>query len=98
MDSSKSTSKPISPFNWRENKEPTIFAKDPYFRPKAGGKTNSQLATQSVETRRANGDDPSKLYLIGNRKTEEERMLAYRQFGVYSRAEPSIKRSNKHEK
>ena len=88
----------LSPFNWRENKEPTIFAKDPYFRPKSGGKTTSQLATESVDTRRANGDDPSKMYLLGNHKKEEERMLAYRQFGVYSRAQPQSKKRNKHEK
>ena len=24
--------KPVSPFEWKKNKEPTIFAKDPYFR------------------------------------------------------------------
>ena len=29
---SKPTPAPLSPFEWRKNKEPTIFAKDPYFR------------------------------------------------------------------
>jgi hypothetical protein len=24
--------KPVSPFEWKKNKEPTVFAKDPYFR------------------------------------------------------------------
>ena len=24
--------KPVSPFEWWKNKEPTVFAKDPYFR------------------------------------------------------------------
>jgi hypothetical protein len=26
------TTKPVSPFEWWKNKEPTVFAKDPYFR------------------------------------------------------------------
>jgi hypothetical protein len=26
------TTKPVSPFEWKKNKEPTVFAKDPYFR------------------------------------------------------------------
>jgi hypothetical protein len=35
---------------------------------------------------------------VANRQKEEERMLAYRQFGMYSRAVPSTKQPNKHEK
>lgn len=87
-----------SPFNWRMRTEPSIFAKDPYFRPKADGKTDSQRATDTVEARRKEGIDPGTLYGIGKQnRTKEEQMLAYKQFGTYSKAIPSIKRPNKHE-
>ena len=38
---------PRSPFNWRLNKEPTIFAKDLHFRPRSNGKSNSELQSQA---------------------------------------------------
>lgn len=89
---------PNNPFNWRLRTEPSIFAKDPYFRPKADGKTDSQRATDTVEARRKQGDDPGGMYNIGkNTKAKEERLLAYKHFGTYSRATPSIKHPNKHE-
>lgn len=89
---------PRNPFNWRLRTGPSIFATDPYFKAKADGKTNSQRATDTVENRRKNGDDPSTLYGIGRTtKEKEEKMLAYKQFGIYSRAKASSKRPNKHE-
>lgn len=92
------TKDPNNPFNWRLRTEPSIFAKDPFFRAKADGKTDSQRATATVENRRKQGVDPGTLYGIGKTtKDKEEQMLAYKQFGVYSKAAPS-KKPNKHEK
>lgn len=90
---------PDSPFNWRNRTTPSIFATDPQFCPKAGGKTGSQIASESVEARRVNGIDPKAVYNVGNQTKEREaRVLAYKQFGTYSRAVPSVKKPNKHEK
>lgn len=91
---------PNNPFNWRLRTGPSIFAQDPYFRPKADGKTDSQRASDTVEARRKEGVDPGTLYGIGKpSKSKEEQMLAYKQFGTYSRAKPSsVRVPNKHEK
>jgi hypothetical protein len=90
---------PNSPFNWRNRTEPSIFATDPQFRATSTGKTGSQIASESVEARRVQGVDPKALTNIGvPTKEKVERLLAYKQFGVYSRAKPSIKKPNKHEK
>lgn len=99
MAASKSKSEPLSPFNWRENKEPTIFYKDPHFRAKGPtGRSGSQIMADWVEQRRADGFEPSVVNNLGSdTKEKEERMLAYRQFGTYSRAQPG-KKPNKHEK
>lgn len=91
---------PNSPFNWRMRKEPSMFATDPYFKMKADGKTDSQRAMDTVESRRKQGDDPGTLYGIGKpTKEKEEKLLAYKQFGTYSKAKPSsVRVPNKHEK
>ncbi len=93
-------SDPNNPFNWRMRTEPSIFAQDPQFRPKgADGKTGGQIMTEVLDKRRATGKDPGTIFGIGVQdKEKEERLLAYRQFGTYSRATPSIKKPNKHEK
>lgn len=89
---------PRSPFNWRMRTEPSIFAKDPYFRAKADGQTDSQRASATVEKRRKEGIDPGTITNLGKpSKAKEQQILAYRQFGVYSKAVPS-KKPNKHEK
>lgn len=90
---------PNSPFNWRMRTGPSIFAKDPYFRAKVDGLTDSQRVSQIVETRRLNGKIPVVVYGLGNKDTvkdKENKLLAYKQFGTYSRAQPS-KKPNKHE-
>lgn len=88
-----------NPFLWAKHPRPSIFLQDPYFRAKSDGRTDSQRATDTVEARRMNGDDPGKLYGIGALTDEKEkRLLAYKQFGTYSRATPSSKQPNKHEK
>jgi hypothetical protein len=90
---------PNSPFNWRMRKGPSIFAQDPYFRVKADGKTDSQRASDTVEARRSQGIDPGTLYGIGKQgKDKEAQILAYKHFGAYSKAHPSTKVPNKHEK
>lgn len=63
---------PNSPFHWRENPRPSIFAQDAMFRAKG--------------------------YTPDEGLTKEESLIAYKQFGIYSRAHPLSKPSlNKHE-
>ena len=91
---------PNNPFNWRMRTGPSIFAKDPYFRAKGPeGKTTSQIMTEFVEKQRANGVEPGSIPNLGKPSKEKEaRLLSYKQFGVYSKAVPSIKHPNTHEK
>ena len=91
---------PNSPFNWRMRTEPSIFAKDISFRAKGTqGKTAGQIMSEVVENRRKNGVDPGTISNLGKyTKEKEQQILAYKQFGVYSKAMPSIKKPNKHEK
>lgn len=90
-----------SPFNWRLRTGPSIFAKDVNFRPRKDGKSIGEVQTEIVESKRARGEMPGVVHGLGTKETikaREERMLAYKQFGVYSKAVPSIKHPNKHEK
>lgn len=91
---------PDSPFHWRERSTPSIFAQDHTFCPKgAKGQTAGQMQTDKIEERRANGEAVGYLHGIGQQTVEKEkRLLAYKQFGIYSKAKPSIKNPNKHEK
>lgn len=59
-----------NPFNWRERREPSIFASDLYFRPK-----QTKLSQDE----------------------REKQLTDYKQFGVYSKAQPG-KRDNKHDR
>ncbi len=89
---------PNSPFNWYLRTKPSIFAEDPYFRPKGLEKrTSSQIMTDYVEKKRAEGVEPGSIVGLGKiTKEKEERLLAYKQFGTYAKAVPS-KKPNKHE-
>lgn len=93
---------PNSPFNWRMRTEPSIFAKDPQFRPKGtDGKSSGQIMSDYVERKRAQGEEVGTIHGLGGRAISKERereLLAYKQFGIYSQAKPSIKKPNKHEK
>lgn len=92
---------PDSPFHWRERTEPSIFAADPTFMAKGmTGKSGSQLATDVVEEKRKEGKMHGSIPNLGSRsKQKEEQLLAYKQFGIYSRAKPNVKPSlNKYEK
>lgn len=86
-----------NPFNWRLRTGPSIFAQDAYFRPKADGKTDSQRASDVVEAKKVNGKAPPVVYGLGKKEREKD-LLAYKHFGVYSKAGPSTKKPNKHEK
>ena len=94
----KCTCSEHSPFLWYKSPRPSIFAQNSYFKPRGDtGKTTGQLATDSVENRRAKGEEVG--YMKGMSRKWEEEILSYRVFGVYSRATSSIKPSkNKHEK
>lgn len=90
------TKDPNSPFNWRMRTEPSIFAQDPYFKPKSDGKTDSQRASDIVEAKKVNGKAPPVVHGL-SRKQQTDKLLEYKQFGTYSRAQPG-KQANKHEK
>lgn len=88
-----------SPFLWRKDKRPSIFATDPMFTPRSNGKSNSQMQTEAVERKREKGELPGHIDGLGKpSKKREEQLLAYKQFGIYSKARPSSKNPNKHEK
>lgn len=93
---------PDNPFMWAKYPRESIFVQDVTFRAKgADGKSAGQIAADVLEKRREVNPMLGTVHSIGsaaNRRKEEERMLAYRQFGVYSRATPSTKHPNKHEK
>ena len=91
---------PDSPFHWRENVQPSIFMADPVFRAKgAEGKSTSQLATEYVDSQRELGKMHGSIPNLGrNTKEKEAALIAYKQFGIFSRAHPLTKPSlNKHE-
>lgn len=92
------TQDPRSPFNWKLDPRPSIFAQDVHFRPRADSKTAGQAATDALDARRAAGPDPSTIHGLGSPTKEKElAMLAYKQFGTYSRATAAKKLPNKHE-
>jgi len=91
---------PNSPFHWASNPHPSIFMQDHYFRAKgADGLTTSQIASVVVEDQRRVGKMSGSIANLGKATKEKElAMIAYKQFGIYSRAHPNIKPSkNKHE-
>lgn len=91
---------PRSPFNWRMRTEPSIFAKDVQFRAKGPeGRSGSQIMSEYVERKRAQGEEVGTIHRLGGRSASQQRekeLLAYKQFGVYSKAVAS-KKPNKHE-
>ena len=91
---------PNSPFHWAQNPCDSMFMKDHTFRSRgAEGKSSAQIATDFVELQRKMGKSPGTIKKLGSQTKEKEiALLAYKQFGIYSRANPSIKPSlNKHE-
>lgn len=88
---------PNSPFLWAEHPRDSIFMKDHTFRPKSSdGKTIGQIVTTNLDKRRAKGENVG--LVPGMSKKREEEVLAYRLFGVYSKAKVATKPNlNKHE-
>lgn len=90
---------PDSPFHWAHNQRPSIFAQDVSFRPKGGADRGiGQTQAEVLEKRRAAGEAYGHMHGIGQHTAEKEKQLiAYKQFGIYSKAGPSLKKANKHE-
>jgi hypothetical protein len=88
---------PYSPFLWRNNPQPSIFMADHTYRAKGKSKlSGSEIASVFVEGQRKMGKTPGTIYNLGlATKKKEEAMLAFKQFGVYSRAGAS--KPNKHQ-
>jgi hypothetical protein len=79
---------PDTPFHWKHNTRPSIFIRDIAFRVKGIVVTEagSYFAEES-DTQKKTKD------------AKEKELTAYKQFGIYLRANPNIKpSSNKHEK
>jgi hypothetical protein len=77
-----------------------MFMKDHTFRAKgAEGKSTAQLASDFVESQRQLGKSPGTIHKLGSRTKEKElALIAYKQFGIFSRAKPNVKPTlNKHE-
>ena len=91
---------PDSPFHWASNPRPSIFMQDIAFRAKGeSGLTTSQLASAVVEDQRKEGKMTGSIANLGRATKEKElALIAYKQFGIFSRAKPNVKPSpNKHE-
>ena len=91
---------PDSPFHWASNPRDSIFMADHTFRAKgAEGKSGSQVASDFVESQRKLGKNVGTIHKLGSQSAETEvALIAYKQFGTYSRAHPNVKPTlNKHE-
>jgi len=91
---------PDSPFHWASNPCDSMFMKDHTFRAKgAEGKSGAQIATDFVDYQRQLGKNVGTIKKLGSRTKEKENaLIAYKQFGIYSRATPNVKpQLNKHE-
>ena len=73
---------PGSPFHWRENKTPSMFALDKFF---AKSAASSASQTMVVERERLNGRDISDMGGL----TRTVSRINLREFSVFSRAVPS---------
>jgi hypothetical protein len=91
---------PDSPFLWASNPKDSMFMKDHTFRAKGDtGMTTSQISSALVEDQRKLGKMTGSIANLGRvTKQKELALIAYKQFGIYSRAHPNIKPTkNKHE-
>lgn len=73
---------PDSPFRWRDDPRPSIFALDPVLKTAA---TLSNNQTRVVEREREKGRDISHIAGLST-KPHEQRLIDFRQFTVFSRA------------
>lgn len=91
---------PDSPFHWASNPRDSIFMADHKFKAKGkDGKSGSQVASDFVESQRKLGKNVGTIHKLGSRTKEKElAMIAFKQFGIYSRTHPNVKPTlNKHE-
>ena len=70
-----------SPFMWKHNHTPSVFAKDSHFR--GHGAVMSQSQTQVVERNRAQG---IAFGTIPNLSNKAQNIINVRQFTIYSKA------------
>ncbi len=72
---------PLSPFLWRKDKSPTIFAKEKYFTP--GHVASVYGATKRIEESRATGENYGQMKGISkNREAEILRVRTFSTFGL----------------
>jgi len=70
-----------SPFMWKHDHSPSVFAKDPHFRGHAAVMSQSQ--TQVVERNRAQG---IAIGTLGSLSNKPQSIISVRQFSIYSKA------------
>jgi len=73
---------PNSPFHWKNDKSPTVFARDKYFTP--GGAASAIGATQRVESDRKKGGNMG--VIKGISRDREAEVLRIRMFSTFTRA------------
>lgn len=83
MTAKKCTCHPSSPFLWRHDHRPSIFAKDLFFR--GAGAVQSKAQTEVVERKRQNGEEVGTIKNLSN-KAREQNIISLRQFTVFARA------------
>jgi hypothetical protein len=71
-----------SPFLWKHDRTPTVFAKDSHFR--GHGATMSQSQTQVVERKREQGIAIGTIQGLSNKSAQTT--ISVRQFTIYSKA------------
>jgi len=76
---------PNSPFHWKTDKSPTVFARDKYFTP--GGAASAIGATQRVENDRQKGGNMG--VIKGISRDREAEVLRIRTFSTFTRAMPA---------
>jgi hypothetical protein len=76
---------PNSPFHWKENPRPSIFANDPVFKAKgANALSAGHIMTEVVKKKRKEDQNHGTIY--GLIKDREEAMLKAKRFHMYSKA------------
>lgn len=81
---------PDSPFHWKNDKSPTVFARDKYFTP--GGAASAIGATQRVESDRQKGGNMG--VIKGISRDREAEVLRIRTFSMFTRAMASENQKN----
>lgn len=76
---------PLSPFDWKKDPRPSIFANDPAFMAKGDNAlSTSQIMTEVVKKKRKENKEHGTIY--GLSKDREKAILKSKQFHVYSKA------------